>query len=377
MARNAEFYKGQKKRRNRVLVPAAVALAIISFIVVLFYGVQKYAVITKDRVSVRLPFLTGEESPLSAADDETALEMETTDVSIIFDAPDYSSVEQQVNGQVPPLRAIFLASSEITRDKLVESAGRLIKGNALVLEMKPASGALIWDSSAPVALSYGLSGNPLPDDVKAALTAIKEQGVYLVAQISVCRDDLFASRSTIVTLRNKDSGGNYSDEGGPWLDAYSMELRRYTVQLVEELYTMGFDEVVLANVQHPMLPEGVSLSYTRDMSTPPSAVNAVCGFAVSVAEELKDRDGYLSIYVNSAPSLVRSDPVTGQDARLFLKLFDRVYYNTDRYAYTFNLNDISPAVTAGRATDRFVPVVINYLPDNSESVSWVLIDREE
>ncbi len=360
-----------------MLVPAAVALAIISFAVVLFYGIQKYAVITKDRVSVRLPFLTGEDSPLSASDDETALELQSANVSIIFQDPDYSAVEQQVDGQVPPLRAIFLASNEINREKLLESAGRLIKGNALVLEMKPRSGALIWDSGSSVAASYGLAGNPLGEDVKSALSAIKEQGVYLVAQISVCRDDLFASRSTIVTLRNKDTGGNYSDEGGPWLDAYSMELRRYTVELVRELYSMGFDEVVLANLRHPTLPEGVSLAYTRDMSTPPGAVNAVCGFAISIAEELSDRDGYLSVYLDSAPALVRADTNTGQDGRLFMKLFDRVYYNTDRYAYTYNLNDISPYVTVGKATDRFVPVVINYLPDNSENVSWVLVDRGE
>lgn len=377
MARNSEFYKGRRRKRNRVLVPAIAALAVVSLAVVLFYGIQKYAVITQERVSVRLPFLTGEDSLLDAADDETALELQSTNVSIIFQEPDYSGVQQQVDGQVPPLRAIFLASNEITREKLMESAGRLIKGNALVLEMKPTGGALIWDSKSAVAASYGLAGNPLPDDVKSALAAIKEQGVYLVAQISVCRDDLFASRSTIVTLRNKDTGGNYIDEGGPWLDAYSMELRRYTVELVKELYTMGFDEVVLANVQHPVLPEGVQLTYTRDMSTTPSPVNAVCGFAMDVAEELADRDGYLSIYLNSAPALVRADTATGQDGRLFMKLFDRVYYNTDRYAYTFNINDISPYVTAGQAMHRFVPVVINYLPDNSETVSWVLIDREE
>ena len=360
-----------------MIVPAAILLAIISLAVVLFYGIQKYAVITQDRVSVRLPFLTGEESPLSAADDETALELETTNVSIIFQEPDYNTVEQKVDGDVPPLRAIFLSSTEINRDKLVESAGRLIKGNALVLEMKPTSGALIWDSKSSVAASYGLAGNPLPTDVVETLAAIKEQGVYLVAQISICRDDLFASRSTIVTLRNSQSGGNYTDQGGPWLDAYSMEVRRYTVELVNELYTMGFDEVVLANVLHPTLEEGVTLTYTRDMSTPPSAVNAVCGFAMDIAEELADRDGYLSIYLNSAPALVRADTSTGQDGRLFMKLFDRVYYNTDRYAYTYNLNDISPYVTVGQATNRFVPVVINYLPDNSDTVSWVLIDRAE
>lgn len=376
MARNSEFYKGRRKRRNRVLVPAAIVLAIISFAVVLFYGVQKYAVITKDRVSVRLPFLTGEDSPLSAADDETALELQSANVSIIFQEPDYSAVEQQVSGDVKAVRAIYLANNEINREKLMEAAGRLIKGNALLLEMKPTGGALIWDSQSSIARNYGLSGNPLPDDVKATLAAIKEQGVYLVAQISVCRDDLFASRSTIVTLRNKDTGGNYVDENGPWLDAYSMEVRRYTVELVRELYDMGFDEVVLANVMHPTPPEGVSLAYTRDMSTTPGAVNAVCGFALSVSQELADRPGKLSIYLNSAPALVRADTSTGQDGRLFMKLFDRVYYNTDRYAYTFNLNDISPYVTAGKATDRFVPVVVNYLPDNSETVSWVLIDRE-
>ena len=93
MARSSEFYKGQKKRRNRVLVPAAILLALISLAVVLFYGIQKYAVITQERVSVRLPFLTGEESLLDAADDETALELETTEVSIIFEEPDYGAVE--------------------------------------------------------------------------------------------------------------------------------------------------------------------------------------------------------------------------------------------------------------------------------------------
>ena len=376
MARNSEFYKGQRRKRNKVLVPAAILLAIISLAVVLFYGIQKYAVITKERVSVRLPFLTGEDSPLDAADEDTAPAFETTDVSIVFDEPNYTAIEQMVDGRVPSVRAIYLASNEITRDKLVESAARLIKGNALMLEMKPTSGALIWDSKSAVAASYGLAGNPLPADVVETLAALKEQGVYLVAQISVCRDDLFASRSTIVTLRT-ESGGNYTDEGGPWLDAYSMELRRYTVELVRELYTMGFDEVVLAYVMHPKLEDGVTLTYTREMSTRPSAVNAVCSFAKAVAEELSDRDGYLSIYLNSAPALVRADTATGQDGRLFMKLFDRVYYNTDRYAYTYNLNDISPYITVGKATDRFVPVVVNYLPDNSETVSWVLIDREE
>ena len=376
MARNTEFYKGRRKRRNTILVPTAIVLGVISLIVVLFYGMQKYAVITKDEVAVRLPMLTGAENPMEAGENAEQSFEEVT-ANIAFDPPDYSTVAQTVDGDVPPLRAIFVHAQDINKDKLNEYAGRLNRGNALVLEMKPTTGLLMWDSKAGAAISFGLTGSPLPDDVKETLTRLHdEEGVYLVAQISVCRDDLYASRSTNVTLTN-EYGGNYSDEGGPWLDAYSLDVRRYAVDLVRELYAMGFDEVVLSNVCHPTLEEDVKLTYTRDMSTTPGAVNAVCGFAVYVAQELADREGKLSIYVDSAPSLVRADSNTGQDARLFLKLYDRVFYNTDRYAYTFNIEDIRSGVTVGKAEDRFVPVVINYLPDNSTSVSWVLIDMEE
>jgi len=112
------------------------------------------------------------------------------------------------------------------------------------------------------------------------------------------------------------------------------------------------------------------------MSNTPSAVGAVCGFATSVTGRLSDRPDkkYLSIYLNGPLALVRADSQTGQDGRFFMKIFDRVYYDTDMYAYTYNLEDIKPGITLGNYHNRFVPVVINYLPDNT---SWVLVDYEE
>ena len=65
---------------------------------------------------------------------------------------------------------------------------------------------------------------------------------------------------------------------------------------------------------------------------------------------------------------------TLQDAALFLRLYDRVYFRTDRYEFTFNFADIKGSVSIGSAQDRFVPVVINYLPDNT---SWVYIEDLE
>ena len=380
MARTSEYYRGKRKKRNRVLIPAAILLGLLSLVVVLFYGMQKYAVITKDAVRIVPPILEN-----MVVDESGELverpPLETTTVEIVYDVPDYSEVEARTGSGLKPLRAIFVKSDELYPEKVEEYAARLVVGNALVLEMKPRSGALRWDSKTWSATAFSLAGDPLSAQMQGVLARLKqgEEGgkapVYLVAQISICRDELYGSRSTVVTLRN-DAGFNYTDEGGIWLDAYSLDLRDYAVSMVRELFDMGFDEVVLADVAHPVLPEGTTVQYCRRMTTPPSAVNAVCGFALSVADELKDRKGKLSIYVDSQSALVGRDTENGQDGTLFFKLFDRVYFNTDRYAYTFNLADLQKKSIVGSYSERFVPVVINYLPDDPDKISWVLIDTE-
>ena len=380
MARTSEYYRGKRKKRNRILIPAAILLGLLSVVVVLFYGMQKYAVITKDAVRIVPPILENTVVDESGEIVERP-PLETTTAEIVYDVPDYSEVEARTGSGLQPLRAIFVKADDMYPEKIEEYAARLNVGNALVLEMKPRSGALKWDSKTWSATAFSLAGDPLSGEMQAILARLKqgEEGgkapVYLVAQISICRDELYGSRSTTVTLRN-DAGFNYMDEDGLWLDAYSLELRNYTVGLVKELYGMGFDEVVLADVAHPVLPEGTTVQYCRRMSTPASATNAVCGFALSVADELKDREGKLSIYVDSQTALVGRDSENGQDGMLFFKLFDRVYFETDRYAYNFNLADLQGKPIVGSLSERFVPVVYNYLPDNPDKISWVLIDTE-
>ena len=70
MARTSEYYRGKRKKRNRVLIPAAILLGILSLIVVLFYGMQKYAVITKDDVRIVPPILKQEQGEESEGTEE-------------------------------------------------------------------------------------------------------------------------------------------------------------------------------------------------------------------------------------------------------------------------------------------------------------------
>lgn len=383
MARNAEFYKGSKKKKSRYYVIVAVSVALIALLVVLFYSMQKYAVITKDDVKVVLPFLEGE-SAISS--DGTFLEesepLEHTTVTISFDQADYSSIQPIARTDVRPLRAIYVPHENITLDKLEEYAARLQTGNALMLEMKPRSGNLMWYSRSSAAVGYGLSiENEVTNSIQRYVDMLKEKNVYLVAKISCCVDERYPAYSTLVALKTA-SGMNYYDETGMWLDPYSQKVRDYVVEMAQELYAIGFDEVALADLRHPVPdPERgeVEFLYNAEMSTTPSAEGGISGFAVTVAQRLADReDGkVLSIYSYTPVSLVKTDQGTGQNTPLFFKLFDRVYYETDRGTYTYNLQDVTHSISEADAARRFVPVVVNYLPDNPDKISWVLIDRDE
>ena len=381
MAKNREFYRGQKKRRNYALIPFVIGLALITLLVVAFYGLQKYAVITKDGVRIVMPW----DEPEAEVDEEghEIREFEEVETQLVFDEPDYSRITARAGRRARPMRAIYIAAEDVNRENLLRRAEQLNSGNALVLEMKPRSGYLLWVSDTELAQQYSLSVvNELTSDMPGMLQELRDyaaeqdKDIWLVAQISCCVDGLLATRTTDFALRTA-SGADYVDETGYWLDPYNAELRRYIVALVQELYAMGFDEVILADVMHPVPEtregETPAFIYTREMSAAPSPINAICGFALYAANQLEEReDGkLLSIYLDTPRSLVRYDEGTGQNGVLFFKLYDRVYYRTDRYTYTYNYSDIEPNVTIGSSKDRFVPVVINYLPDNT---SWVYIE---
>ena len=381
MAKKREFYKGRRKRRNYALIPFAVFLALISLVIVLFYSMQKYAVISKEGVTMVLP---GDEPAENTVIDSSGNEIRVFDrveTELVFDPPDYSRVEAVAGRDAKPMRAIYIPAEDINTDHLMEMAARLSSGNSLLLEMKPRAGALIWNSKAALAQSYGLYyQSALETDMAKMLQDLRDYAdehdktIYLVAQISCCVDDLLPIRTTNYTLRT-EAGFDYRDDNGTYLDPYSVDVRNYIVELCRELFAMGFDEVVLADVMHPV-PTGNDgnsrFLYSAEMSTTPSPVNAVCGFALYVASQLEDEKGLLSIYLDSARALVGPDESTGQNGVLFSKVYDRIYYRTDKWTYTYNLQDMEGTITIGTLTDRLVPVVINYLPENS---SWVYIEK--
>ena len=373
------FYKGRKKKQNIAIIIAAVLLALLFLVVILFYGLQKYAVITKDEVNIRISG-TGN-SELEDAGRRT-LEYELVDVSLKYDEPSYSSVEQTSGKGTDPFRAIFVPYNKITRADLSTYADRISKGNALVLEMKPRDGYVMWHTQAVLNQSLGVEYiGEIFEDLPAAITEYHEKGLKMAAQISCLVDNAVGTRSYDMQLRSYN-GFNYTDKTGSWLCPYNLALREYIVTLVGELYDMGFDEVILADVSQPLIewPENTpeeqkQMLYTRTTRASQNALYGVSSFATAIAGEFEERNGkLLSVASDDSTALINGyNSVSGQDYRLFMKIFDRIYYETDMYAYQYMVPYSEDYVTVGNLYDRFVPVVYNYLPDNT---SWVLKDTE-
>ncbi len=375
MARVQEFYKGRRKRHNYAFIPLISLLALFSLILVLFYGMQKYAVISKDGVKIELPILEDGTGTTLDSEGRSIRNFEPVSVPLSFEEPDYNYVRTTAGKHAPPVRGIFIPSVNVNPNKIIEYAARLVAGNALVLEMKPRSGVCLWESHTHMAEAYSLTQySELTAAMPEIISTLKSQNIYLVAQISCCLDELLPTRTTAYCI-HLESGMNFTDGLGTWLDPYNLDLRVWIAEMAQELYDLGFDEVVLADVAHPSLAEAIPLVYTREISTPRSTAAAVCGLAAGVADRLSDRgEKVLSIYCRTREALVRDDLTTGQNAVLFMQLYDRVYLETDKYTYSFNVEDIAGNVKAGNVYDRLVPVVINYIPDNT---SWVLVDGPE
>ena len=200
MARKSEFYKGKRKKKSYAFIPFVIILAVLTLVMVSFYGMQKYAVVTKDGVSVELPILDDG----STSTDSSGKQHKTfphIEAELVLDPADYSDVEPVIEEDPEPLRAIFVAPENLNVDKLQEYQARLKTGNALVIEMKPRTGELLFTSTSDAAAAYGMSVPPeRAGEIKQYIDKLKEQDIYLVAQISCLIDTAYASRSSAVAL---------------------------------------------------------------------------------------------------------------------------------------------------------------------------------
>lgn len=364
MAKNnrPETYRGRRRKLNVLGIVLSAVAVLIVVLFVLFGAFQKYIVYGNNGISIELPILS---TPGAEEDDEGERVFEQVNAELEITEPDYSDIESQVDEEMEALRAVFVPAESVSAEGVTAYVNKLksVGGNALVLELKPASGQLVWASSVQLAADYGTAGTV---DIGVLANTLKEQGIYLVAQLCCCTDNLFAERcpSSALTI---PGGSLYSDSEGCWLDPYNATVSEYLTGLCLELEGYGFDELLLKNLAMPQTD--TMLNYTVTLSSAPTPISAVAGLAMDITNALAGSDVLVSAILDTTSLRNGLSAQSGQDIEVFSKLFDRLCSSAGTvWQGTVDRSSVDYWMYDGDLSLRYVPI----LPFTTEDFTcWI------
>ena len=360
MASRSEFYRGKRKRSGPTFVISLVVITLVALVILLFYGLQKYIVISDGGLRLDIPMLSD-----GSSEDTGSRVFEPVSAELIIGEPDYDNVKAVAGEGLEAIRALFVPSDKINAESLNACVQKLGDNNALMLELKTSTGLLAWHSGVHIAEAYGTTGDT---ELAPLISELKSQGIYLIAQLCCLTDNALADRYPQLSLHTQD-GAPFSDSDGAWLDPYSAEVRGYITELCSELADMGFDEVVLTDLRHPVSSDGKTFIYSGSTSTEPTVMGAVSSFAMNVSRKLRTSGLRVSVMVDGSTLDVGENTENGQNMKLLYKVFDRAYASCPSSDAAAALVKATAFVELGDANARFVPVCYGSTPPTGCSVT--------
>lgn len=364
---NTEFYRGKRKKKGPSLIITIIVLAIVAFVILLFYGLQKYIVVTNNGLRLEIPMLT-EDSPAQTDDGETVTHsFEEVTAELEIGQPDYSNIKASAGEDLSELKAVYVPASGVTASGIDEYLSKTTGANAVLLDVKTVTGMLVWESDVTIAKGYGTSGDV---DLKAIVSSLKERDIYVAVRMCCLVDNTLASRYTQLALRTSD-GQPYSDSNGAWLDPTNALVRGYIADLCRELSKMGVDEIVLLGMRLPDVA-GLEYAFSGSSSAQTTAVSAISGFGINLTRSTGSMSAKLSVQLTSSAAMESgADSVTGQNAEIFFKVFDRVYYSSSADSAADAVASAERYVELGDVNMRLVPMCSGSVPSTS---CWVLME---
>lgn len=364
--RPRDIYRGHRKFR----VPTTIILSILCVLivggVVLFYGLQQYLVYDQNGVSLQLPFMGGGTAAVAPESENTAPAeiLEPVQVEVVYDDPDFSDVDLGGWESLAATQALFVSYDDAAQEQKLSDVLDSVSSDdytGLVLELKSEAGQLAWPSASELAVSYGTAGTM---DYTDTVAAIHEKNMTAAAQISCCADSAMATRNWPLALQSAPGVPYQDGDRNYWLDPYNRTVRNYLADLVRELAAMGFDEIILSNLYHPVSESAFTYSVT--IQTTPDPVAAVCAMGRRLAESLSGTETAVSALIDADSMRNASSAQTGQDLEIFWRLFARLYCPSNVYNSSSDIELATSSLTQGDASVRLA-LVCPYTPENVTS----------
>ena len=238
-------YRNKLRLRRFLIILAIVLLALLIVGLIGFSYLGRYVVYTEDgaHFSFHSQAPSAPETEQAAAPVESPVLVTGSSIreqSILEDGSSTSLQDSEVKG--------LLVDYVTLSDPAAVSAVDLGTGayNTLVLEMR-AGGSAILDTDA----------------VRQLISRAKSAQMHLVALMSCLNDSSYALSHTDEALAISGGALWMNSAGSYWLDPTNADVQNYLVGMINQLETMGFQEVILNNFSFPTTDEIV---YSSDSS---------------------------------------------------------------------------------------------------------------
>jgi len=174
---------------------------------------------------------------------------------------------QEATSQPPKMvKAVYLtswsASAPGMLDYVIEIADNT-EINAIVVDIKDWSGYIAYDTQGPEAEQYNAE-RILISDIEAFLERFHQEGIYMIARITVFQDPVLArARPNLAVHQKSNESLLWLDKSGlAWIDPVAKEAWDYNIAIAQDALNRGFDEL---NFDYARFPSDGDL---QDMSFP-------------------------------------------------------------------------------------------------------------
>lgn len=246
-----------------------------------FLWLERYIVYTRDQGAV----LDMTIDP-KVSEGEPALPPESETILVYYNEGENAINTSKELTQLAGYYADAQALTDMTA--VTEYAKNLPTGTPVMLDVKDAKGRFFYSSG----VSTDRSGSVDIAAMDALIQDLDQRGMYLIARLPALRDYAFGLRSTENGLFV--SSGAYlwaDDDYCYWLDPTKQGTVTYLIEIVTELQSLGFDEVVFDEYR---FPDTDNLKFSGDrteaLNTTAKTLVATCAsnnFAVSFVSSTK------------------------------------------------------------------------------------------
>ena len=346
-------YRGRGSGRS-VLIFIVVLLAVLLTAGVAFMiAMGDYINYTENGIEINWPWRNQEASAPPVVSDPVVIESNDTVVTVGPTSDPTSGPTSEPTD--PPVQYESIAAVTVTTDQLrFGSAAQAVLGaggNALVVEMKTATGKLAWQSQTEMAAA--LNVNAANNDVADAIRGLAQNSdLYLIARVHCFKDHSLANAGVGPLMTG--GGRMWHDfHGVNWSSPAAQQAADYLSALCLELADMGFDEILLDDAGYPCDGEVFALA-TND-NRPWDRTVPVAAFLQRIAGELGEKGVRLSVYAYEG-LLPGEEVYSGMTAAVLAQSADRVWLDkqVDREYYegllsAAGLNDLTARVVAPAA----------------------------